>query len=187
MNSSPKRGSFQRQGLLRRAEEGKTTVEHAEEMLDFYTNLAQIKANREAEESWKENNLEYDLRSTQWICDKAKASEAYAQNVYAALCNQDWQRNDVWPLLKDQTWSCSWRYAGGIVADMIEKGDYMDWYCSGIQGGATEEDLAAMTEEQRAQYDWYQKNFVSESVVTEEVRKDFFQLGWIPVDQDNTE
>ena len=89
-----------------------------------------------ANPEWQKNNLEYDLRSTKWICDKAKASESYAQNIYAAMCNQSWQRNDVWPLLKGETYSCSWRYAGGIIADMREEGDYMDWYCSGMGGFA---------------------------------------------------
>ena len=178
MNSSPKRGSFQREGIVRRAEEGETSTEHAEEMLEFYTNMEQMKAEREAQDEWKENNLEYDLRSTKWICDKAKAREEYAQNLYAAMCNNDFQKLETWPLLKGQTYSCSWRYAGGIVADMREEGDYINWYCSGIRGGATDEDLAAMTDEERTRYDWYQKNFVSESVVTDEIRDDLKLLGW---------
>lgn len=185
MNSSPDRGSFQREGIIRRAEEGETSAEHAEEMLDFYASFDRMKAEREATPEWKENNLEYDLRSTKWICDKAKARKEYAQNLYAAMCNNDFQKIEVWPLLKGQTYSCSWRYAGGIVADMIEKGDYIDWYCSGIRGGATEEDLADMTKEQRAQYDWYQKNFVSEGVVTDEIKEDLRVLGWTVVPDQN--
>jgi hypothetical protein len=45
----------------------------------------------------RELNLEYDLVTTDWILAKARASEAYAQNLYAAMCNNDFQRNDVWP------------------------------------------------------------------------------------------
>ena len=185
MNSSPKRGSFQQESLLKRVESGETTAEHAEEMFNFQNIFAQSRAEREAQAEWKQNNLEYDLRSTQWICDKAKAREEYAQNLYAAMCNNDFQKTEVWPLLKGETYSCSWRYAGGIVADMREQGDYIDWYCSGIRSGATKEDLAIMTDEERAQYDWYQKNFVSESYITDEVREDFFKLGWIPVENNN--
>lgn len=184
MNSSPQRGSFQKQGFLRRAEEGVTTAEHAEEMIDFYDQMACRQQEREASVEWRENNLEYDLRSTEWICNKAKAREEYAQNIYAALCNTSWQKNEVWTRLKGQTYSCSWRYAGGIVADMIEKGDYIDWYCSGIRGGASEEDLANMTAEERVQYDWYQNNFVGEGTVTDEIREDFFKLGWIQANED---
>jgi hypothetical protein len=116
-----------------------------------------------------------------WICDKAKAREEYAQNLYAAMCNNEFQKLDVWQLLKDAKYSCSWRYAGGIVADMLEQGDYIDWYCSGIRGGASEEELAAMTKDQRAKYKWYDEKFVSESVITDEIREDLKKLGWAPV------
>ena len=87
--------------------------------------------------------------------------------MYAALCNQEWQRNEVWHLLKDQRWSCSWRYAGGIVADMREEGDYMSWYCSGIQNEPDE--------------NWVDLGHVGEGHVTDEIRNDLFKLGWIPV------
>lgn len=187
MNSSPDRGSFQRECLIERAATGDTSQEHVDEMLDFYKTMDQLQAERESQPEWKVNNLEYDLRSAKWICDKAKAREEYAQNIYAALCNQDWQKNEVWPLLKGQTYSCSWRYAGGIVADMVEKGDYIDWYCSGIQGGADDAELAAMSEEDRNRYMWYQEHFVGEGHVTDEVRQDFFKLGWIPVDYNDDE
>lgn len=114
--------------------------------------------------------LERDLRSTAWICDKAKANVSYAQNIYAALCNQDWQKIDVLPILKDETWSCSWRHAGGIVADMLESGDYLNWYCSGMgpngngNGHGNNPSLA----------------YVPEGTVTEEIRQDFRTLGWQP-------
>ena len=185
MNSSAERGSFQRESLLKRVEIGETTAEHAEDMMDFHRSFEQMRAEQEAREEWKENNLEYDLRSTQWICDKAKAREEYAQNLYAAMCNNDFQKLETWPLLKGQTYSCSWRYAGGIVADMREEGDYIDWYCSGIGGSADEEQLAEMTEEQRAKYDWYKEYFVSESVVTDEIREDLLKLGWKVVDSND--
>lgn len=184
MNSSPERGTFQRNSLLKRVAEGTTTAEHAEEMIEFHNSFDQIRQQRESDPQWRENNLEYDLRSTQWICDKAKAREEYAQNIYAALCNQSWQKNAVWPLLKGQTWSCSWRYAGGIVADMREQGDYMDWYCTGIRSGVDEADLLKMSEKERARYEYYEKHFVGEGKVTDEIRTDFFRLGWIPYDED---
>lgn len=176
MNSSPKKGTFHSQCRIEDAiEEGRDPdtdpdVQGILEREDVYN---QIVKKREADPEWQKNNLEYDLRSTKWICDKAKASESYAQNIYAALCNQDWQRNDVWPLLKGETYSCSWRYAGGIVADMVEEGDYINWYCSGIRGGDEPDAIDIPFE---------QKKFVPEGTVTDEVREDFFKLGWIPVD-----
>ena len=167
MNRSKERHTFQAQKYTERCE--KNGEEPREDYLNIYENAKANDLAKEANEEWKKNNLEYDLRSTQWICDKAKASDAYAQNIYAALCNQDWQRNEVWPLLKGETYSCSWRYAGGIVADMREQGDYIDWYCSGIRG------------EQGIDYE-PPLTFVPEGTVTEEIREDFFKLGWIPVD-----
>lgn len=95
----------------------------------------------------------------------------YAQNVYAALCNMRWQPADVLPILKDEYWSCTWRSAGGIVAELRVDSteDYMDWYCSGIRGGMTYDDTGPDAEQ-----------FVSEGEVTDEIREDFATLGWHP-------
>jgi hypothetical protein len=131
--------------------------------------------------------MEWDLRRTEWICNKVKQDDAYAQNLYAAMCNNDFQKNDMMPILKDQTWSCSWRYAGGIIADMQETGDYIDWYCSGIRNESldpTEEELASMTPEQQ-QYQQNVKRYVSESIVTDEIRNDLKKLGWLVLDNEN--
>jgi hypothetical protein len=76
------------------------------------------------------------------------------------MCNNRFQQNDVLPILKDQYWSCSWRYAGGIIADMRQEGDYIDYYCSGIR-------------------DSYEGGYVSETVITDEIREDLFKLGWL--------
>jgi hypothetical protein len=172
MNSSPERSTFQKEQYIKRCkEQGKKP---SKSYIKMYEQSKVDKQAKEADAEWCKNNLEYDLRSTKWICDKAKANEFYAQNLYAAMCNQDWQKNEVWPLLKGQTYSCSWRYAGGIVADMVEQGDYIDWYCSGIRGGSelTVPMPTTLT-----------GDFVSEGHVTDEIRDDLFKLGWIPVDQ----
>jgi hypothetical protein len=181
MNRSPERGTFHSQCRIDDAvAEGRDpgTDKDVQQAREIEQMVAEQTARREANEQWRENNLEYDLRNTKWICDKAKARESYAQNIYAALCNQDWQRNDVWPLLKGETYSCSWRYAGGIVADMLEKGDYIDWYCSGIKGDLTEEQIASSLEQGMDIV-----KYVGEGCVTDEIREDFFKLGWIPVDE----
>lgn len=136
------------------------------EMIDYYMSHAENKALREEDSQWQKNNLEYDLRSTDWIAEKCK-DEAYAQNLYAALCNNQFIKNDVWPLLKDDLWSCSWRYAGGIIADIREEGDYIDWYCSGIR------------DKYDAEANTFGRCYVSESVVTDEIRQDLFTLGWL--------
>ena len=129
-----------------------------------------------------DNNLEYDLRSTDWILAKARLSESYSQNLYAAMCNNEFRKIEIVAILRDDRWSCSWRYAGGIVADMLGKGDYMDWYCSGIGG------VLGGGSESNADADAIflaQQKFVPESAVTDEIREDLAKLGWQVVDQDD--
>ena len=110
-----------------------------------------------------DHNLEEDIRACAWMLKKVQDSETYAQNLYAAMCNNVFQRNEVWPRLKDEYWSCSWRSAGGIIAELRGQGDYMDWYCSGIVGVG--------------EADSYQ-GYVGESTVTDEIRQDLFAIGW---------
>ena len=181
MNSSPDKGNFHIECQLKQVEDGTTTPEAAEEMIEFYKSWEQRRKELEATDEWKQDNMEYDLRSTKWICDKAKADESYAQNLYAAICNNEFVKNDVWPLLTDKRWSASWRSAGGIVANMIEKGDYIDWYCSGIRGDLSDEEYNDMTKEQQEKYLYMKTKFVSESVVTDEIRADLLKLGWIVI------
>lgn len=111
----------------------------------------------EAHPNWKKDNLEYDLRTTDWILEKVRANDDYARHLYAALCNNEFVRNEVLPILKEQVWRCSWRYAGGIISDMREEGLYVDWYCGGGEGS-----------------------------VTEEIRADLLKLGWLVVNEINS-
>lgn len=130
-----------------------------------------------------EHNLERDMKDAKWFVDKVRTSESYAQNLYAALCNNAFQKTEVVSILKDEVWSCTWRYAGGIIADIRCEGDYMDWYCSGIgDTGLYNEDGLTMelSEEQLADMAMIAK-FVPESIITEEIREDLEQLGWVVV------
>ena len=79
------------------------------------------------------NSLESDLHKSETIIKKIK-DDRYAQNLYSALCNNSYKKSE-----DTESWSCSWRYAGGIIAHMREAGDYLDWYCSGNEGHITEE------------------------------------------------
>lgn len=179
ISSSPQRNSFQKENYLKRqAEEGKTPENDKDvsEMLEFYNNWKDEKSAKEADTEWQKDNLEWDLRSTDWILEKARNSKSYAQNLYAAMCNNDFQRAEMWPILTDKTWSCSWRYAGGIIADMRQDGDYIDWYCSGIGGRNAEYDSEETNEQWQAR-----TKYVSESVVTEEIEQDLARLGWIVI------
>ncbi len=122
-------------------------------------------------------NLEYDMEDCDWICEKIRGSDIYAQNFYAALCNNEFQRNEVWPILKDQTWGCTWRYAGVIVAHIRREGDYIDWYCSGIRGGMVDVDSEADNN----------PGFVSEGLITDEILVDLLRLGWVPCQPRNSD
>jgi hypothetical protein len=126
-----------------------------------------------------QDSLEYDLRTTDWVIEKVKADRVYAQHLYAAMCNNDLQKNDVWPILTDKTWSCSWRYAGGIIAKIRGEGDYLDWYCSGIvEVDAEQWDILSDDSKKRLLDN---KAHVAESDVTDEIRKDLFKLGWLVI------
>jgi hypothetical protein len=181
INSSEQRHTFQLEKYIeRKQKEGK---EPSEEYMDFWKTAKQQDEENLVDPEWQKDNLEYDLRSTQWICDKVKGDEVYAQNLYASMCNRDFTKNDVWPILTEKRWSCSWRHAGGIVADMREQGDYIDWYCSGIRNEPTEEEIANFNGEQKQRYLELQA-FVGEGYVTDEIREDLFKLGWIVLPDD---
>ena len=178
--SSPERNTFQIEGARKRA------AEDGKEVPEFYENF--WKTAKEQDEAnlvdpdWQKNNMEYDLRSSKELCDKVKASDNYAQNLYAAMCNMDWQSREFWQEMKGETWSCSWRHAGGIISDMQEKGDYIDWYCSGIGNGELGNGLDGTIPDVTDGRD-----YVPEGVVTEEIELDLNQLGWRPIPyNDNT-
>jgi hypothetical protein len=177
ISKSPDRHTFQKEGYIKRCEEeGK--LPNPDYIQMYKTWREQDEANLE-DPAWQKDNMEYDLRSTEWICNKVKASDRYAQNLYAAMCNRDFQKLDTWPILKNERWSCSWRHAGGIVADMQEKGDYIDWYCSGIRDTRTlsASEIAVLTEQEQLAYK-AGEGYVGEGVVTEEIEEDLKKLGW---------
>lgn len=181
ISKSPDRYTFQADAYVKRCEdEGK---EVREDYLNIYKSARQRDEENMVDPKWQKDNLEYDLRSTDWILDKVRGDKVYAQNLYAAMCNNEFVKREMWPILKDQRWGCSWRYAGGIVADMRQQGDYIDWYCSGIKDVLSEEDFAELSIEQQAvkkQLDAY----VPESVVTEEIENDLHKLGWLVIKDD---
>ena len=182
ISRSPDRHTFQREQYLKnKTEDGE---EPSADYLEMFDNIIRQDHAKWDDPKSRELNLEWDLVTTDWILAKARASEAYAQNLYAAMCNNDFQRNDVWPRLADQTWGCSWRSAGGIVADMRQQGDYIDWYCSGINNREFEPDKHANLTPEQQEWLGISAQFVSEGTVTDEIREDLFKLGWLVVDSD---
>lgn len=173
VSKSPERHTFQAEQYVKRCEaEGK---EPNEDYLNLYKSARQQDEENMVDPAWQKDNLEYDLRSTEWILEKVRGNDIYAQNLYAALCNNDFIKREMWPILKDQRWSCSWRHAGGIIADMQQKGDYIDWYCSGIRNDGYQDDLDTVHPQQH----------ISEGLVTEEIESDLYKLGWLVVKEKN--
>jgi hypothetical protein len=126
-------------------------------------------------------DLEEDLRNSEYIVEKARSSQSYAQNIYAAMSNMRWCKitgdsaEDTLAILKEDLWSCSWRSAGRIVSNIIGQGDYLDWYCSGI--GDTDIGYGLSADKGIG--------YVPEGEVTEEIANDFKQLGWVPIPWDD--
>ena len=119
-------------------------------------------------------SMQTDMMDAEWFRNKVRSSKSYAQNLYAAMCNNEFQKQDTWEVLTDSRWSCSWRAAGGVVATLRECGeDYMDYYCSGMGGFATLDRDPGI---------YYEENgYVKESEVTAEIREDLLRLGWVVI------
>ena len=182
ISRSPERHTFQKEKYIERMEENGEVVN--EDYLAMYDSYAEQHNAKFQDPASRIENMEYDLLTTDWILEKVRESDVYAQNLYASMCNRDFVKHDVMPILKNQRWHCSWRYAGGIIADMQEKGDYIDWYCSGIRNELlTEEELEKLPLDQQATAKELAA-YVGEGVVTDEIREDLFRLGWVVQDDD---
>lgn len=93
-------------------------------------------------------DLEEDMSKDEGIISLLRHREI-ACEFYAALCNMKWVRiveipedQQIIDKLKGENrkeWSCTWRYAGGIIADIRNTAynvheNYLDFYCSGNEG-----------------------------------------------------
>lgn len=133
---------------------------------------------QEDDKSWQENNLEYELRTSDYIIEKCKQSKTYSQNLYAALCNNNFVKKEMWPMLQEKFWHCSWRHAGGIVADLRQEGDYIDWYCSGMYKDLFFDEDDDESPEQKSNPPHYMLGYTGEGHVTDEINQDLEKLGW---------
>lgn len=181
-SKSKDRGSFALQCYMNRVQKG-GEAEHFVRWLEMLQDEKEAHNHKWDDPASRECNLEWDLLTTDWILEKVRTNKVYAQHLYAALCNNDFQKLDTWMVLKGSTWGCSWRHAGGVIADMRQEGDYIDWYCSGI---TEKESLKLQLEEELAPE---RREFICrvlqhqpEGVVTDEIREDLHRLGWIVKD-----
>ena len=182
ISKSPDRHSFQKEGYVKRMEETGEPVN--EDYLDWFEKIIDDHKRKFEDPQSRVNNMEYDLLTTDWILEKVRTRDDYAQNLYAAMCNNEFIPLEIVPILRQDPekdyWGASWRSAGGIIADMQQKGDYIDWYCSGIRDVgeyASENEDKELTEEQLARLE-ITKNYVPEGCITDEIRNDLQRLGW---------
>jgi hypothetical protein len=181
VSKSPQRHTFQKERYIKRKEEANEAV--SKDYLDFFDKIISDENRKFDTEESRQGSLEYQLLTTEWILDKVRNSRVYAQNLYAAMCNNEFLELEVMPILKEEHWSCTWRYAGGIIADMRQEGDYIDWYCSGINSWdeVSLEEFEKLEEDAKIAY-LETKKFVGEGHVTDEVREDLLKLGWKVLD-----
>lgn len=173
--------------LSNRLKNGEIDGEYFDKLVEINDMIEMSILEKEQDLDFEKNNLEYDLRTSDWIAEKCE-DRIYAQHLYAALCNNEFIKNDVWPILNEEKWSCSWRHSGGIIADIRESGDYMDWYCSGMTkeyywNNDEDIDLNKLNDEQIETY-LETKAFINEGIITDEIKKDLLDLGWIISDND---
>ena len=72
---------------------------------------------------------------------KLRENEDFGCELWSALANVEWFHDD------DETKTgCrySFREAGSVVASMLVKSNYIDWYCSGPDGTVSESIAKAM-------------------------------------------
>jgi len=179
LSSSNERHTFQKEAYVERKKENGEDVDQS--YLDMFDELINSHKHKFDDPETHKNNMEYDLLTTDWILAKVRSSESYAQNLYSSICNNDFIKLDVVPILRQDPdkdyWSRSWRSAGGIVADMRQEGDYIDWYCSGMGGLNGSYDSDRETFEQ-----WQERTkYVPEGCITDEIRNDLQRLGWAVV------
>lgn len=181
LSKSPDRYTFQLNCYIERCK--KENKEPNEDYLNFYKSAKEKDDENILNLDWNKGNLEYDLRSIEWILQKVRNDRVYAQHLYAAICNNEFKELTN---PDKKYWSVSWRYAGGIVANMCEIGDYIDWYCSGMisKQRINQVKWDSMSYEQQVRALQNQK-FVSEGVISEQVLEDLNVLGWAPVFSDD--
>jgi len=71
--------------------------------------------------------------------ERMRASDALCVRVWSSLANCEWSNADT-----GDTASYSFRAAGDLIAAIIGRGDYMDFYCSGPYATPDDEVESAM-------------------------------------------
>lgn len=107
-------------------------------------------------------NLEYSIRNSGVIVGRIRKDDYYAQNWYAALCNNTFHPRDAWSILINLSWqSPSWGYSARMIAEIREnEAMFTKLYCSGV-------------------YEASIPGFVKESCITDEIAEHLKLIGWM--------
>ena len=81
ISRSPERHTFQKEQYIERMKEKGEAVN--EDYLAMYDSYAEQHDAKFQDPASRIENMEYDLLTTDWILEKVRESDVYAQNLYA--------------------------------------------------------------------------------------------------------
>ena len=120
------------------------------------------------------NKLIAALCADQCILSKIRNYEKYAQNMYAALCNNIFQQINIIEMLKGTTWDIGSCIGAAQLIKRLSDGKYREMYCSGF--GMPSNELGDMHHEERLAH--FDLGYVCEGTITPEITEDLFRIGW---------
>jgi hypothetical protein len=115
-----------------------------------------------------EHDLEKDLLNSQYIKEKC-TNDTYAQNLYAALCNNEFTKNEVVPILKEEVWTLQLEICRGLSSSNTRE-------CGTILIGTVVELTRGWNNDEPD--DWDETGFMPEGCVTDEIRNDLLHINW---------
>lgn len=74
----------------------------------------------------------FEAAVERWLGPAMREDECLCAEMWCAVANQDWRHDN------GDTAGYSFRAAGDLVAGVVGRGNYMDWYCSGPDGEVSE-------------------------------------------------
>jgi len=91
--------------------------------------------------------MDYDQKFDDDFCElfteKLRENNDFGKELWAALANVHWSHEDD---PDDTALGHSFRSAGSLIASMLHRGHYMDWYCSTRDGVVSEHIASKMAE-----------------------------------------
>lgn len=86
--------------------------------------------------------IDFELILIKYFKDRMIEDHELCKNIWSALANVTWYNPEAHIEV-----SYSFRAAGGLIAEIIGQGDYMEWYCSGPYATISDEIRRVMKKE----------------------------------------